>query len=489
MRISGLGWLVASSAFAVSMGGTFLFAGQRMAGGHSLAGLTLIGLPAKLVALAAVPALTRRGHPELTDLLAAFSLATAATATGLLAGGPALVCAWAAESALLVGVAERMARRSGARRMRVTAAAGIYLGLAVVRALAIVIPTDGRLPGIGQGSDGGTIALTAVAVAGIAFCYGTRWIARREQVIVWALPALAIGYLPLWALPAEWAVVAEAGLAAAVFVYRRTPFTVAWLRDEAAIVIGGGFWATGAVLALAVTAPLEGFGDGGWDALGSRDGLSGLCALVAAAVVLTWSVRRPAREGSEFALLLPSVALAYLIAEALAAPYAEGLGAGTAGLGLLMCALPVGTIAGELFAGSRLRPATRNRLTLPLVCVTLLPYAAYALRPGLGWSLVLLVLAGAGSAYTLGLDQWFVRAVPDELLGRAMTLNAAGLMTVQGVGMALSGAVAEFAGVRATIVGAGVVGTAACVTLATAARRAERGPTRAGAADRGDGNE
>jgi len=322
MRISGLGWLVASSAFAVSMGGTFLFAGQRMAGGLSLAGLTLIGLTAIWVALAAVPALTRRGHPELTDLLAAFSLATAATATGLLAGGPALVCAWAAESALLVGVAERMARRSGARRMRVTAAAGIYLGLAVVRALAIVIPTDGRLPGIGQGSDGGTIALTAVAVAGIAFCYGTRWIARREQVIVWALPALAIGYLPLWALPAEWAVVAEAGLAAAVFVYRRTPFTVAWLRDEAAIVIGGGFWATGAVLALAVTAPLEGFGDGGWDALGSRDGLSGLCALVAAAVVLTWSVRRPAREGSEFALLLPSVALAYLIAEALAAPYA-----------------------------------------------------------------------------------------------------------------------------------------------------------------------
>jgi predicted MFS family arabinose efflux permease len=164
--------------------------------------------------------------------------------------------------------------------------------------------------------------------------------------------------------------------------------------------------------------------------------------------------------------------------EALAAPYAEGLGAGTAGLGLLMCAMPVGTIAGELFAGSRLRPATRNRLTLPLVCVTLLPFAGYALRPGLGWSLVLLVLAGAGSAYTLGLDQWFVRAVPDELLGRAMTLNSAGLMTVQGVGMALSGAVAEFAGVRTTVVGAGVLGTAVCVGLAVAARRTEHGEAR-----------
>ncbi|MEU8788779.1 MFS transporter [Streptomyces sp. NPDC048643] len=161
--------------------------------------------------------------------------------------------------------------------------------------------------------------------------------------------------------------------------------------------------------------------------------------------------------------------------EALAAPYAEGLEVGSTGLGLLMCALPVGTIAGELFAGSRLRPVTRHRITLPLVCVTLLPYLGYVLRPGLGWSLVLLVVAGAGSAYTLGLDQWFVRSVPQELLGRAMTLNMAGLMTVQGLGMALSGAVAEFAGVRATVVGAGVLGTVLCVLLAVAARRAEQG--------------
>ncbi|MFG3145236.1 MFS transporter [Streptomyces sp. NPDC048243] len=160
--------------------------------------------------------------------------------------------------------------------------------------------------------------------------------------------------------------------------------------------------------------------------------------------------------------------------EALAAPYAAGLGVGSTGLGLLMCALPVGTIAGELFAGSRLRPVTRHRITLPLVCVTSLPYLGYALRPGLGWSLALLVVAGAGSAYTLGLDQWFVRSVPEELLGRAMTLNTAGLMTVQGLGMALSGAVAQFAGVRATVVGAGVLGTVLCVLLAVAARRAER---------------
>ncbi|MGW2240672.1 MFS transporter, partial [Streptomyces sp. NPDC001759] len=108
-----------------------------------------------------------------------------------------------------------------------------------------------------------------------------------------------------------------------------------------------------------------------------------------------------------------------------------------------------------------------------LLCATVLPYAGYALRPGLAASLALLLVAGAASAYTLGLDQWFVRAVPEELRGRAMTLLQAGLMTIQGVGMALAGVVAEFAGVRATVAGAGVLGVLVCVLLAREARRTE----------------
>ncbi|MFC4331395.1 MFS transporter [Streptomyces andamanensis] len=160
-----------------------------------------------------------------------------------------------------------------------------------------------------------------------------------------------------------------------------------------------------------------------------------------------------------------------VVPEALAAPYAAALGAGSTGLGLLMCALPVGTVAGELYAGSRLAPATRERVALPLVSLALLPYLGYALHPGLPLSLLLLLVSGAGSAYTLGLDQWFVAAVPEELRGRAMTLLTAGLMTLQGVGMALAGVAAEFAGARAAVTGAGILGTVCCVLLAGAARR------------------
>ncbi|MGQ4361775.1 MFS transporter [Streptomyces sp. SAS_272] len=173
-------------------------------------------------------------------------------------------------------------------------------------------------------------------------------------------------------------------------------------------------------------------------------------------------------------LLLFWVPPAFAVApEALSAPYADDLGVGSVGLGLLMCALPVGTVAGELYAGARLRPAARERIALPLACVTLLPYLGYVFRPGLAVSLLLLVVAGAGSAYTLGLDQWIVRDVPKELRGRAMTLLTAGLMTFQGVGMALAGAAAELAGVAWTVTGAGVLGVLCCVLTAREVRRTE----------------
>ncbi|RII15718.1 enterobactin exporter EntS [Streptomyces sp. YIM 130001] len=162
--------------------------------------------------------------------------------------------------------------------------------------------------------------------------------------------------------------------------------------------------------------------------------------------------------------------------EALAAPYAEAIGAGPAALGLLMCAMPVGHIAAELFTGSRLSPRTRSRIVLPLAGAGLLPFLLYAARPGLAFALVLLTLAGA-AAYEIGLDRWFVAAVPEELKGRAMTLMTAGLMTVQGLGMALAGLAAEFLPVHLTVAGAGALGTVCALALVLEARRAGAVPT------------
>lgn len=173
-------------------------------------------------------------------------------------------------------------------------------------------------------------------------------------------------------------------------------------------------------------------------------------------------------------LLLWTPPMFVVAPEALAAAYADEIGVGAAWVGLLMCAMPVGTIAGELYAGAALSPTIRSRIVLPLAAGGLLPLLVYPLHPGLGWILLALLLAGSAGAYTLGLDRWFVDAVPEELRGRAMTVHTAGLMTIQGVGMTLAGLAAEFWSVSTVVGGVGVFGTVCCVLLVLEVRRTGR---------------
>ncbi|MFK4068802.1 MFS transporter [Streptomyces sp. NPDC029674] len=219
-----------------------------------------------------------------------------------------------------------------------------------------------------------------------------------------------------------------------------------------------------------------------------------VCTFAASALLLRCGTRRrPARGSGDAALVRHSLGGArqvlgdrrvrallllfwvppmfLVVPEALAAPYADEIGVGVTGVGLLMCAMPVGTIAGELYAGSALSASARARIVLPLASLTLAPLTVYAVTPGLVPALAALALAGAGSAYTLGLDRWFVDAVPEGLRGRAMTVHTAGLMTIQGVGMALAGLAAEFCAVSTVVTAAGVIGTVCCLLLVAEVRR------------------
>ena len=188
--IGWLGGLAVPASFTLSTGAAFLFAGDRHLDGHSIAGMAMLVVAVVWAGFAALPYAIRRPHGNLTDLLASFALAAAATATGLLLGGPAQVCAWAAEAALLVLAAERIAGRSRTRQIRLTLASGVYLVLATIAALTVVWPTPEHLAHIGAGSWDGSIALAAIALAGIAYCFGTRWVPRPERVALWLLPAL-----------------------------------------------------------------------------------------------------------------------------------------------------------------------------------------------------------------------------------------------------------------------------------------------------------
>ncbi|MYT31438.1 MULTISPECIES: MFS transporter [unclassified Streptomyces] len=203
-------------------------------------------------------------------------------------------------------------------------------------------------------------------------------------------------------------------------------------------------------------------------------------ALLGASVA---GVRRLLADRRVRALLLltwvpPAVVV---VPEALLVPYGDQLGVGPAGQGLLMCGMPVGAVVAETLVGALLGPRARERLTFPMGVFAVLPSLGFAARPSLGWALVLLVLTGTSISYNFGVDRWFVAAVPEELLGQAMTVMQAGRMTLMGLAMALAGVAAQYAPLPAVMPAAGVLGAVAVLAVIAVVRRSgahgERGRT------------
>lgn len=161
----------------------------------------------------------------------------------------------------------------------------------------------------------------------------------------------------------------------------------------------------------------------------------------------------------------------FIVAEGLAAPFAKAAGIGTVGFGLFLAAMPAGTAVSEVLAGTMLSPSARDRIVLPLAGISLLPLILFALDPSLPLALVLLILTGLCAAYALGMDRWFVNDVPDHMRGQAMSLLGAGLMTLQGLGITIGGALAEWAPPYAVIAGSGVGGTLSVLLVLRSVRR------------------
>jgi len=234
-------------------------------------------------------------------------------------------------------------------------------------------------------------------------------------------------------------------------------------------------------------------------ALGARHALlvTAACHLVAAAAIWVWLPDLPAAAmppGQQPVSVLrqswlvnrqlitdPAVRILLLAtwlppafltgAESLIVPYAAQHGFGAGAPGLMLACVPAGMIAGDFAAGRLLRPAARERLTVPLMMVAGLPLLAFAATPGLPAAAVLLTVTGIGPAYILGIQRRFLDAVPARVLGQAFGLLTTGLMTLQGAGPALFGAVAEITppGRAMALAGAATIITA--LSLLPALRR------------------
>ncbi|MEV6007627.1 MFS transporter [Streptomyces sp. NPDC051976] len=203
--------------------------------------------------------------------------------------------------------------------------------------------------------------------------------------------------------------------------------------------------------------------------------------LTSAALLRLGTVSRPARVSGGGAMMRQSIVSAgqllgnprtralllmwwvppmfFVAAEGVGAPFAAAAGAGPVGFGLFLAAMPAGTVAGEVLAGTLFSPLTRDKIALPLAAVSLLPMAAFVVHPALPVAIALLLFTGLCAAYTLGMDKWFVDEVPEDMRGRAMSLLGAGIMTLQGLGAAAGGAIAEWVPPYVVLCGAGTLGT------------------------------
>jgi MFS family permease len=151
--------------------------------------------------------------------------------------------------------------------------------------------------------------------------------------------------------------------------------------------------------------------------------------------------------------------------EALAAPSVASTGGSPALVGWWLVALPAGTVAGDLLGVWGLTPDRQRRMLALAAGASFLPYLAFLTHPGFAAALVLLFIAGLCALYSLGLDALIRQAAPEHLFARAMTVNTAGLITLQGLGFVLAGAIAEATGPATAIAVAGVCGIVTVVLL------------------------
>jgi len=165
----------------------------------------------------------------------------------------------------------------------------------------------------------------------------------------------------------------------------------------------------------------------------------------------------------------------YVLPEALAAPYAHALRQGPVAIGLLMAAMPVGTIVGAPVLVRLIPPGRRLALLGWLAMLACVPLVGSAARPPLPVVLALLAVAGVGSGYQVIADAAFLQRLPDSGRGAAFGFAASGVIAVQGLGFLVGGAAAQVISPPQVVAVAGAVGVAAAAVLTVAWARVRPG--------------
>lgn len=131
--------------------------------------------------------------------------------------------------------------------------------------------------------------------------------------------------------------------------------------------------------------------------------------------------------------------------------------------GLLLAAAALGMLIGDTVVGRFVPPRWRGALPAPLLVLLAAPYLLFALEPSMPVAAAAAGMASVGFGSTLLLLDRLMVQTPAELSGQALGLQNAGMLTMQGVGAAIAGSVAQLttpATAIAAMAGASLVATA-----------------------------
>lgn len=111
--------------------------------------------------------------------------------------------------------------------------------------------------------------------------------------------------------------------------------------------------------------------------------------------------------------------------------------------GLLLAFGALGMLTGDVLLGRFVPRRWRTRLVVPLLLLLAAPFLIFVLRPPLPLAVAAVTLATVGYAANLTLQERLMALTPERLAGHALGLHSSGKLTMQGVGAALAGTVAE----------------------------------------------
>lgn len=151
--------------------------------------------------------------------------------------------------------------------------------------------------------------------------------------------------------------------------------------------------------------------------------------------------------------------------EGLAVSYAAQLGRGDVATGVLTAAMPLGSAVG-LALVAKLPAARRLPMVRLLGVLWPLPLVVTILQPPVALTAALWALTGALSAFQLLANVLFARNLRGEIRGRAFAFAQSLLIAVQGVGLLVTGAIAQWLNPATAVALAGVAGVVLSLPLA-----------------------